>query len=88
MPAKRKTRGENADSVFDYIRYDNLRHILSIGLSDQDLAYMLVPESVYTRLLLSENRYDLFINEIFNRYPVVITPQRVLRARNRKNAGR
>ena len=70
IPKKRNTRY----SELDYIRFDPLTHQLEVGLHDQKLTFMGVPDSMYARLITSESPDLFFKSDIYNKYPVVVTP--------------
>ena len=60
-------------SRLDYIRYDSLRHQLDVGMCEQRFTYMGVPDSLYVRLLRAETPDEIFMQDIFNKYPVVVS---------------
>ena len=72
MPSKKK--GGKRKGKIDYIRYNPIRHSLDVGLCDQNLTYIGVPESMHLKLRCSDDPETIFMNEVFNRYPVVIGP--------------
>ena len=69
----RPGRKPKPKSRIDYIRYDNVCHQLNVGFCDQNFTYMGIPESLYLRLALAEIPDDIFMRDVFNKYPVVVT---------------
>lgn len=84
-PRKAKT---NLESV----RYDEIGHTMTVRLYRQTLTYIGVPYSMYARLFHTETPDDLFMDEIFNKYPVVVgdepKPAHVKKKRRRRRAAK
>lgn len=59
-------------SVLSSIKYDSIRHQLEIIIRGRKYSYLSVPDSVYARLILADMPDDVYWEEIYNKYPVVL----------------
>lgn len=59
-------------SVLSSIKYDSIRHQLEIIIRGRKYSYLSVPDSVYARLILADMPDDVYWEEVYNKYPVVL----------------
>ena len=59
-------------SVLSSIKFDSIRHQLEIIIRGRKYSYLSVPDSVYARLILADMPDDVYWEEIYNKYPVVL----------------
>ncbi len=60
-------------SRLDSISYNPGQHTLLVRMFDQRLTYIGVPDSMYARMLFAETPDEIFQNDIYNKYPVVVS---------------
>lgn len=59
-------------SVISSIKYDSIRHQLEIIIRGRKYHYLAVPDSVYARLILADIPDNVYWDEVYNKYPVVL----------------
>lgn len=59
-------------SILSSIQYDSIRHQLDIIIRGRKYSYLSVPDSVYARLILADIPDQIYWDEVYNKYPVVL----------------